>query len=272
MKTGKIYVVTNLVNGKYYVGKTMRDDPNKRFSEHKKGNKATLLSQAIAKHGASQFNFSVVAETADLDNLNDLEILWISVLAANQRGIGYNRTEGGYIIPAATRKAQADTVRGRTPWNKGLKGVLKGWNKGLKMSPESRSKMSESKKGKKQSPDLVRKRMESKLGYRHSAESRKKMSDIAKAKNHRPCQAAIEASAVLRRGNPSWNSGTKGAQVAWNKGIPMTEEMKKRQSEIRKGIPMSMETREKISASMKGKMPPVNQRRIDADRLIAGGK
>ncbi|MFL6375928.1 MAG: NUMOD3 domain-containing DNA-binding protein [Nitrososphaeraceae archaeon] len=31
-----------------------------------------------------------------------------------------------------------------------------------------------------------------------------------------------------RRGKPPWNKGLKGAQIAWNKGIPQSEEAKEK--------------------------------------------
>jgi hypothetical protein len=147
-------------------------------------------------------------------------------------------------------------MKGRPAWNKGLKGVTVGWNKGLKMSEEFRKQLSESHKGKKQSPELVQKRMESKRGFKHSLESRRKMSEVCQGR--KPCAEATRRSSELRKGKPAWNSGKKGYQVAWNKGLPATEEQRKRLSEMSKGRTMSSEAKAKISAALKGRMPKVN--------------
>lgn len=53
-----------------------------------------------------------------------------------------------------------------------------------------------------------------------------------------------------------WNKGKKGCQVAWNKGIPYSEEVKKKISDSakkRERKPMSEETKRKISEAKKGK-------------------
>ena len=40
-------------------------------------------------------------------------------------------------------------------------------------------------------------------------------------------------STVWKKGITPWNKGLKGAQVAWNKGIPMSEETKQKLSKIK---------------------------------------
>lgn len=200
MKTGKIYLVTNMANGKYYVGKTTRDDPTIRFAEHQKSKGATLLSCAIAKHGIDKFTFAVVAETSELAKLDDLERLWVAVLSANQRGIGYNRTGGGLDFSPTAREAQVENQRGRVPWNKGKKALQCGWNRGMKMSSEFRKKLSDAHKGKKLSEENKRKIGEALLGRKHSMESRRKMSENSrgKKKHRRPMlELAVDATKIL---------------------------------------------------------------------------
>lgn len=63
------------------------------------------------------------------------------------------------------------------------------------------------------------------------------------------------------KGRNPWNKGIKGAQVAWNKGLPagprppMSEETKQKLRVYNTGRKKSVETREKMSRNMKGRIP-----------------
>jgi len=56
-----------------------------------------------------------------------------------------------------------------------------------------------------------------------------------------------------RRGQAPWNKGVKGAQRAWNKGIPRTDEVKAKQRAKMTGRKLSPEHRAKLSAARKGR-------------------
>jgi group I intron endonuclease len=89
---GFIYQIRNTVNGKCYVGQTKRDDPQKRWKEHKKNN-ISVISQAFASHGLDKFEFSVICEIPN-EELNDREVMEIAergTIAPN----GYNLKPGG---------------------------------------------------------------------------------------------------------------------------------------------------------------------------------
>src|ERR1035437_1461841 len=66
-----------------------------------------------------------------------------------------------------------NALKGKTPWNKGKKGLQVGWNKGLKISDEIRKNISEAHKG------LV----SGMKGKKHSEETRRKISENRKAKH-----------------------------------------------------------------------------------------
>ena len=94
-----IYLITNTINGKYYVGQSI--DIEKRWHNHKKdyynpnsSSYKTYFYQALRKYGVKNFSFAVIEECKE-EELNEKEIYWIHTLSANNREIGYNTTEGG---------------------------------------------------------------------------------------------------------------------------------------------------------------------------------
>ncbi len=94
-----IYLITNLVNGKYYVGKT-EQPPLRRWSAHKadslkRPERAPLLYRAMRKYGTDSFRFDVIAAATTVEQLNALEQLWICVLRSADPTVGYNLTLGG---------------------------------------------------------------------------------------------------------------------------------------------------------------------------------
>lgn len=116
-----VYVITNTVNDKAYVGQTC-NSPRRRWSEHVrnaiKTKKGSALGSAIRKYGKSAFNMVVIGEVSTRERLNDLEKLWITLLESHGPR-GYNLTIGG------------EGSNGRIPWNLGLKGAQRAWNKGI---------------------------------------------------------------------------------------------------------------------------------------------
>jgi len=59
---GYIYLITNQINGKQYVGQTIQDDIKKRWSTHKQVNKkyiGTCLFNAYKKYGIENFKYYV---------------------------------------------------------------------------------------------------------------------------------------------------------------------------------------------------------------------
>lgn len=91
---GYIYKIENIINHKIYVGQTTKNKPEQRFKEHiQRSHKPdTFFHEAIHKHGAENFTFSVIEEVKDED-LDAREIYWISYYDSYNKG--YNMTYGG---------------------------------------------------------------------------------------------------------------------------------------------------------------------------------
>lgn len=97
---GIIYKITNLINGKIYIGQTTKT-LQERFEHHVwmalNGSKF-LLHRAIYKYGKNNFNIAIIGEAYSKDELDDKEILWIKYYNSCIKfpnSNGYNMTFGG---------------------------------------------------------------------------------------------------------------------------------------------------------------------------------
>lgn len=92
-----IYCITNLINGKQYVGKTTTTI-EQRFKEHCRGSRKSYknrpLYDAMNKYGIENFIIECLEEIEDESILSDREIYWINELGTYGKG-GYNATKGG---------------------------------------------------------------------------------------------------------------------------------------------------------------------------------
>ena len=91
--TKAIYVITNKLNGKQYVGQSVH--PGKRWCEHKQRAKTRYdnypIHLAISKYGEENFDFEVIEWTEDYDNREIQLIKELNTLSPN----GYNVATGG---------------------------------------------------------------------------------------------------------------------------------------------------------------------------------
>ena len=94
-RPGIIYLATNKVNGKLYIGKTAREFVVRiREHEYDARNKSkTAFSRAIAKYGIEAFTFEVL-ETCPPAEIDARERHWISSYPC-RKPHGYNLTDGG---------------------------------------------------------------------------------------------------------------------------------------------------------------------------------
>jgi group I intron endonuclease len=125
-----IYKATNRVNGKVYIGRTERP-LRTRKSEHKShaGRDGQVFGRAINKYGFDAFDWAVLEECSSIKHMHLLEEFWIDWFQSADRKNGYNRSTGG-------------------------EGAI-----GVKVSGETRAKLSRAAKGRKQTPEHIEKRV-----------------------------------------------------------------------------------------------------------------
>src|SRR6266568_1719661 len=127
-----IYLITNKINGKKYVGQTTKDNPYVRFKEHLTSAKMGSpypIHAAIRKYGVASFSFELLETGCSTQEQLDLsECFWIRAYESSNMLFGYNVFLGGSC--GATNEVAK------------LKKSLK--LKGRVFSEESRRKMSES--------------------------------------------------------------------------------------------------------------------------------
>lgn len=97
---GVIYKITNLVNGKIYIGQTVVSEPQ-RWQSHiwnaynNPKNDSPYLCNAIKKYGRENFKREILEEVNSLEELNNKEIFYIQKYNTTNPSIGYNISIGG---------------------------------------------------------------------------------------------------------------------------------------------------------------------------------
>lgn len=143
----RIYVTTNLVNGKKYVGRCSKDE---RWDSGYLGS-GVFLKKAIKKYGKEKFKreiLQVLPDAASLRDAIDLEKEWLLKFDCKNSSDFYNASNdtggmgagdkhtdetkekirekmkdvyGETGLPPMWKENVTNALKGRTPWNKGLK-------------------------------------------------------------------------------------------------------------------------------------------------------
>ena len=110
-KLGKIYIITNDVNNKVYIGQTIQT-LRKRFTGHccySKSDRSSsmYIKRAIHKYGKDKFHISLLEE-CPIEKLNDREVYWISKYDSYNQG--YNLTLGGQTSNSFSLNRLSNTI------------------------------------------------------------------------------------------------------------------------------------------------------------------
>lgn len=101
-----VYKITNILNGKIYVGQT-RQAIEKRFLQHSKAN--SPLGDAMRQCGLENFTIEVVETCGTPEQLRTREMFWIRVLKCKVPN-GYNQTDGGESCSPKIRRSMSKFV------------------------------------------------------------------------------------------------------------------------------------------------------------------
>lgn len=196
MQAGFIYVVTNRVNGKQYVGLT-RKTVARRWSEHKTCaviGKKTYLYSAIRKYGPDAFDVIAYASVLNIEDLSCVERRIIQ-----QLNPAYNQTNGGeftfgrkYDDATKERIRQGSLGKKRTPEQKEVQRLIskERWD----TNPEFRAKCLEA-LAKGRANKNEEKRIEA---IRRSAKNRV-WSDESRAKLSASCMGRVYSAEIIGR-------------------------------------------------------------------------
>jgi group I intron endonuclease len=231
----------------------------KRHRDEMVANNPRHLYQSMRKYGIDNFTMKIIEEYDNLQDCNEAEEFWIAYLGTTCREIGYNLNFGGNnkeMLPetkakiAAARtvtKASEETKQKMSEAHQGEDNPMFGKNH----SEETLVKMSKAKEGKYDGENNPF------FGKIHSEETRKLLSEKnigLQAGENNPMYGRKHSEESKQKMSES----SKG-QIAWNKGIPMSEETKEKLSKAKMGKklgPMTPEHRAKIAESRRGKKCP----------------
>lgn len=171
---GSVYIATNLVNGKQYVGKSINFQ--KRLTHHiheAKTGTGYYFQRAIKKYGIQNFMF--IKFDLKQEQTADAEMMWINLLNT-KRPNGYNLTDGGEGIVDSSgtiakkiskalkgRKYSDETIKKMSESAKGricseiTKQKISKAGKGRTCSKLTRQKISKANKGQKRSIEFIEK-------------------------------------------------------------------------------------------------------------------
>jgi len=202
-----VYLITNTINGKRYVGQTTQT-LEERWSQHCASGGCCALNSEIKKHGAENFIIEAICEPPAEELMDEFEkeyIIRYNTLVPN----GYNLMTGGaaprHSIETRNKLSKAHTGKILSEeQKKKISQSLLGntWNIGRHPSEETRAKLSEAGRGRKHTSETIKKmkliqgnrsedwlnklsesakgRVKRPIGFKHSEETKLKMSLAAR--------------------------------------------------------------------------------------------
>lgn len=198
-----VYSIKNIINNKYYIGKTTKD-LNLRFQQHIKNAKNQInryLYDAMNRYGYENFICEILDDAENINDLNDKESWYIFLFNSHISKNGYNMTwggDGGVTIFGRSMKGKTFFDSWVKKYGKKIAEEMKHdhYKKvgpliskssvGKKITIETRKKISETniKKGIKPPTQYWIDRIHPMEGKHHTAESLEKISAARKGKRY----------------------------------------------------------------------------------------
>jgi len=129
-----IYKATNTINGKIYIGFD-RNWPQRQYGHKSRAKRKSNYKfyNAINKYGWENFDWQIIYQSKEYEHTyKTMESYFIEQYDSYHTG--YNMTKGGDGVNGSQNSG---APKGRVPWNKGIKGLIK-------VSEETKQKMRDS--------------------------------------------------------------------------------------------------------------------------------
>lgn len=198
-----IYRITNMINGKVYLGQTK--NPLNRWSSHKSASLKpekyrTIISSALSKHGLDNFLFEIIITCKTQEDTDIIEEICINQYNSRDRSLGYNLRPGGETISGwhhseETKNKISIANSGPRPASQGennpffgkhhsdeSKQKIAAANYGKSPSEETRKKIGIKSAGRTYSDETKEKHRIYQTGKKYSSESKAKMSKAKKGR------------------------------------------------------------------------------------------
>ena len=164
---GFIYITTNLINGRQYIGQHKGDGKDGYLGS------GSLLKLAINKYGKENFKREILEFASTKEGLDELERYYIALAQATTNSKFYNIHEGGNGGNTMVGWSEVDKEAFKKRMSEVTSGELNGMY-GRNHSEETRNKISETRRA----------NLQDKSHYLHSQEFRNKMSEVTKGEKN----------------------------------------------------------------------------------------
>ncbi len=246
MRTSGIYIITNIINEKKYIGSSKNIEQRKRSHFYKlrhDKHENDYLQKSFNKYGEENFQFDIIYQCKE-EMLATKEKEYMKIHNVLDKKIGYNISPEpkNKIASLETRKKLSILAKNRTKEHqKKLAESRKGWNPseevrkkmsvshiGYVMPEEQKKKISEAMKGKKKSKETRKKLSVSLKGRIISTEQKEKIRKTLTGYTH-----TEETKEKMRKAKRNMSEETKNKIREGRKGKKHTEETKEKMRKAR---------------------------------------
>lgn len=184
-----VYIHTNKINGKAYVGITGQSVDRRWRSDGSGYKKCLMFYRAIKKYGWNNFKHEILFENLTKEEAENKEQELIAKYHLNNKRYGYNIANGGSVnsVSQQTKEKIRETLKSNYVKENHP-------NYGKHFSEEMKKKLSDSHKG------IMDGEKHPNYGKEMQESQKKKISDTLKRKGIKPCEEVRRKGAQARKG------------------------------------------------------------------------